>query len=345
MTIISNIDLHCHTQASDGAFTPSQVVERAFSRGLNFLAITDHDLVSGVKEAMDHAQALNNKLLSNAADAPVENFIKPNSQIVKVENGSLERSAADRVLSIVPGIEISTYWENAQIHVVGLGVDTSSPELLALVEKLKVLRVQRAVAIGEKLERLGFERPYQRCCEKAQNGASITRGNYARLIYEDGKARSIDDAFHKYLKRGQPAYVNTQWGAIDEAVATIKAAGGIAILAHPRRYKMSNGRLKKLIQFFKNSGGEALEIASSQQKPVDREYLIELSKRFELMGSLGSDFHNEGCYRDLGQNLDMTGVPKLVWSDPRLAKWGLSPEFKQRLVHITYQKTESSTED
>lgn len=339
MTIISNIDLHCHTQASDGAFTPSQVVERAFARGLNVLAITDHDLVSGVAEAVSHAQTLNEKLLSQAADAPCETFIKENAQITKVENGLLQRTLAERQLSVIPGIEISTTWENEQIHVVGLGVDIQHPALLSLIDKLKQLRVERAVAIGEKLERLGFERPYERCCEKAQLGASITRGNYARLIFEDGKARSTDDAFHKFLKRGQPAYVKTQWGSIEEAAAAIKAAGGITVLAHPRRYKISNGRLKKLILEFKSFGGEAMEVASSQQKPVDREYLVELCQRFEMQASLGSDFHTEGYYRDLGQNLDLE--PKLtpVWQDPRLSKW-VKSDFKQRLVHITYQKPE-----
>lgn len=342
MTIISNFDFHCHTQASDGAFTPSQVVERAFKRGLNFLAITDHDLVSGVAEAQAHAQALNAKLLSNAQDAPKDELIKANAVVLQVENGSLEREPAERTLSVIPGIEISTTWNNEQIHVVGLGVDIEHPKLVQVIDKLKLSRTERAIAIGEKLERLGFERPYERCCEKAQAGASITRGNYARLIFEDGKARSTDDAFHKFLKRGQPAYVKTEWGSIPEAVSVILEAGGVPVLAHPRRYKISNGRLRRLISDFKASGGVAMEVASSQQKPAHRDYLVDLCQRFEMLASLGSDFHNEGIYRDLGQNLGLPESLTPVWTDPRLERWGLKPELKQRLVHVTYQKSEGS---
>lgn len=342
MTIISNIDLHCHTQASDGAFTPSQVVDRAYARGLNVLAITDHDLVSGVQEAIDRAQYQNAKLLEHAADAPKDTLIKENAKVLQVENGTLERTNEERLLQIIPGIEISTTWDNEQIHVVGLGVDIHNQRLHDLIDKLKISRTQRAVDIGKKLERLGFERPYERCCEKAQAGASITRGNYARLIFEDGKAKSTDDAFHRFLRRGQPAYVQTVWGTIPEALEVIIEAGGIPILAHPRRYKISNSRLRKLIHAFKDAGGYAMEVSSSQQKPVDREYLIELCQKFELMASLGSDFHNEGIYRDLGQNLDLSTKLVPVWSDAKLQRYGLNGDFKQRLVHVTYLKPEKA---
>lgn len=345
MTIISNIDLHCHTKASDGTLSPSEVVERAYNRGLNVLAITDHDLVSGVAEAIDHAKTLNAKLLAQASDAPCENFLKDTAQVLKVENGSLERTAQERLLNIIPGIEISTTWQQEQIHVVGLGVDIHNTSLLGLIDRLRKLRVERAVSIGTKLERLGFERPYERCCEKAQPGASITRGNYAHLIFEDGKARSIDDAFNKFLKRGQPAYVKTEWGALNEAVEIILQSGGVPILAHPRRYKFSNGRLKKLIIDFMKAGGEAMEVSSSQQKQLDRAYLIELCKRFDLRASMGSDFHTLGIYRDLGQNLDLVPDLKPIWTDERLAKWNLSSDFKQRLVHVTYQKSETDAAD
>lgn len=342
MTIISNVDFHCHTQASDGAFTPSQVVDRAYSRGLNFLAITDHDLVSGVQEAIQRAQYQNAKLLEHSEDALKDTLIKANALVTQIENGVLERSNEERLLTIIPGIEISTTWENEQIHMVGLGLDINHSKLQELIEKLKVKRTERAVGIGLKLERLGFERPYERCCEKAQEGASITRGNYARLIYEDGKAHSIDEAFHKFLRRGQPAYVKTEWVSIPEAVETVLAAGGIPILAHPRRYKISNGRLRKLIKAFKDAGGTAMEVSSSQQKPVDREYLIELSQKFELQASLGSDFHNEGIYRDLGQNLNLDSKLTPVWHDEKLQAFGLNADFKQRLVHVTYQKVEKA---
>ena len=205
VTTISNIDLHCHTTASDGAYSPEQVVARAYSRGLNVLAITDHDVVGGVAAAQAEAQRLNALLLSGAPEAPVESYIKPSAQVQGVEHGTLERSAAERLLTVVPGIEISTTWRDEQIHVVGLFIDITNDKLQTLLTQQKVLREERARAIGEKLDRLGFSNSYERCKEKAQEGAAITRGNYARFIFEEGKAESFDKVsavFHNRLKEG-----------------------------------------------------------------------------------------------------------------------------------------------
>lgn len=345
MTTISNIDLHCHTTASDGGFSPTDVVKRAFGRGLNYLAITDHDLVAGVQEAVDAATALNQKLMVSAPDAPVETFIKPNAEVTKVDNGTLEREPYERSLCILPGVEFSTTWRDEQIHIVGLFIDIHNQGLLDLVANRRITRTERALAIGAKLERLGFERPYERCCERAQEGAVITRGNYARLIFEDGKAKSMDEAFHKYLRRGQEAYVKSVWGPIEETVDIIKKAGGIAVLAHPRRYKISNQRLRKLIYEFKSAGGEAMEVSSSQQKETDRAYLAELCNKFELYASLGSDFHNEGIHRDLGQNIDLPENLKYIWECPQGKDYTLTKDFKQRVVHITYKKEDKKAQE
>ena len=295
MTIVSNIDFHCHTNASDGGLSPSELIERAYGRGLNAIAITDHDLTAGVADAMETAARLNAKLLNGDADAPVETYIKENAEVNGVDNGELHRAPSERTLIVIPGVEFSTTWYDEQIHIVGLGIDPNNDSLKELEAKLKVARTQRAVAIGEKLKRLGFDRPYERCCEQAREGASITRGNYARLIFQDGKAKSVDDAFHKFLRRGQDAYVKSVWGPIEETVEVIKAAGGIAVLAHPRRYKISNMRLRKLVYEFKKAGGEAIEVSSSQQRQLDRDYLVQLCHKYEMLASLGSDFHNEGC--------------------------------------------------
>lgn len=338
VTTISNIDLHCHTTASDGAYSPEQVVARAYSRGLNVLAITDHDVVGGVAAAQAEAQRLNALLLSGAPEAPVESYIKPSAQVQGVEHGTLERSAAERLLTVVPGIEISTTWRDEQIHVVGLFIDITNDKLQTLLTQQKVLREERARAIGEKLDRLGFSNSYERCKDKAQEGAAITRGNYARFIFEEGKAESSDAAFNQYLKRGQPAYVKTEWIAIPEAVAAITAAGGVAVLAHPRRYKISNGRLRRLCKEFKECGGRGFEVASSQQKQLDFEYLVQLCVEFDFLASLGSDFHTDNIYRDLGQNLALPDALAPVWRCPEAQQFGLAPELQQRRVILTYAK-------
>ena len=343
MTIVSNIDFHCHTNASDGGLSPSELIDRAYGRGLNAIAITDHDLTAGVADAMQRAALLNAKLLNGDADAPVETYIKENAEVNGVDNGELHRAPSERTLIVIPGVEFSTTWYDEQIHIVGLGIDPNNDSLKELEAKLKVARTQRAVAIGEKLKRLGFDRPYERCCEQAREGASITRGNYARLIFQDGKAKSVDDAFHKFLRRGQDAYVKSVWGPIEETVEVIKAAGGIAVLAHPRRYKISNMRLRKLVYEFKKAGGEAIEVSSSQQRQLDRDYLVQLCHKYEMLASLGSDFHNEGFHRDLGQNIDLPSDVTPVWHSPILERYGMGANFKQRLVHITYKKEDATS--
>lgn len=343
MTIVSNIDFHCHTNASDGGLSPSELIDRAYGRGLNAIAITDHDLTAGVADAVQRAALLNAKLLNGDADAPVETYIKENAEVNGVDNGELHRAPSERTLIVIPGVEFSTTWYDEQIHIVGLGIDPNNDSLKELEAKLKVARTQRAVAIGEKLKRLGFDRPYERCCEQAREGASITRGNYARLIFQDGKAKSVDDAFHKFLRRGQDAYVKSVWGPIEETVEVIKAAGGIAVLAHPRRYKISNMRLRKLVYEFKKAGGEAIEVSSSQQRQLDRDYLVQLCHKYEMLASLGSDFHNEGFHRDLGQNIDLPSDVTPVWHSPILDRYGMGANFKQRLVHITYKKEDASS--
>ena len=343
MTIVSNIDFHCHTNASDGGLSPSELIDRAYGRGLNAIAITDHDLTAGVADAMQRAALLNAKLLNGDADAPVETYIKENAEVNGVDNGELHRAPSERTLIVIPGVEFSTTWYDEQIHIVGLGIDPNNDSLKELEAKLKVARTQRAVAIGEKLKRLGFDRPYERCCEQAREGASITRGNYARLIFQDGKAKSVDDAFHKFLRRGQDAYVKSVWVPIEETVEVIKAAGGIAVLAHPRRYKISNMRLRKLVYEFKKAGGEAIEVSSSQQRQLDRDYLVQLCHKYEMLASLGSDFHNEGFHRDLGQNIDLPSDVTPVWHSPILERYGMGANFKQRLVHITYKKEDATS--
>lgn len=278
---LSIIDLHCHSSASDGALSPTEVVEFAISRHLKVLALTDHDTIDGIPQA---------------------------------------QAAADQAgLQLIPGIEISTSWRNFQIHVVGLFMDPLHDKLQELLARQRQKRDERAVEIGAKLERLGFADALARTKEQAAPGAAITRGNYARFIVSTGACQTSDEAFNKYLKRGRPAYVNTQWGSVAAAVETVAAAGGVAVLAHPRRYVMTNTKLRELIADFKAAGGEALEVASAQQRPADRDYLAQLCGRFDLFASAGSDFHQAGVWRDLGFNLQLPANCTPLWQS---ARWG-----------------------
>ena len=277
-TVISKIDLHSHSSASDGALTPTELVDHAVERGLTHLALTDHDCVLGVPEAA---------------------------------------IAAEGRIHLIPGSELSTMWRNQQIHVVGLFLDIYNETLLNYLENQKVLRTQRAIEIGCKLERQGFANAYEECRKRALAGASITRGNYARYIAELGRAQSPDEAFNVYLKKGQSCYVKTNWPDISVACNAIINAGGVAVLAHPRRYELTNTKLRELMEYFKDCGGSAIEVSSSQMRPSDREYLASLCRKYGFKASLGSDFHHYGPYRELGYNLCLDDDLPKVWEVPQ----------------------------
>ena len=281
--MIEKIDLHCHTNASDGAFSPKDIAKRAISRGLSHLAITDHDCVKGIDEAKE--------------------------------------SAKDSSLTIIPGIEISTTWQGAQIHIVGLCLDHNNAALLDLIARQRVKRELRAEAIGLKLEKLGFKDALAKTREQASVGAVITRGNYARFLVSTGLFSSTDEAFNKYLKKGGRAYVKTEWIDVKEACEIILQSGGIPVLAHPKRYTLTNTKLRKLIEYFKDAGGIALEVASSQQSPDDRRYLADLCIRYDMYASCGSDFHTENRWRDLGLNLTLPSSVKPVWTHQKAQEY------------------------
>lgn len=270
-------DLHAHSRCSDGALEVEELIDRACAQGLDILALSDHDTVSGVDRALIAAQG---KLI------------------------------------LVPGIELSTTWKNTQIHIVGLFIDNHNQVLIDVINEQNKSRLERSFAIGRKLEKLGFKDAYERTKAQAGENAIITRGNYARYLYSIKAGCSIDDAFNTYLKRGKKAYVKTEWISVEKCVQTIKAAGGIAVLAHPKRYEITNMKLKELIADFKACGGEAMEVSNCQQKPDERQYLARLCQEFELYASMGSDFHNEGTYRELGMNLELPNDVTSVLDSP-----------------------------
>lgn len=279
------VDLHTHSKASDGALTPTDLVLKAINEGITHLALTDHDTILGLHEAFIAATGTN--------------------------------------LTLIPGIEASCTWNHEQIHIVGLGIDLNSTKLQEFCSIHKVKREERASKIGYILSRIGFDNAYEEAKKRAGVGASITRGNYARLIFEMGGAVSVDDAFNKYLKRGKRAYVVTNWLSLQEVIDYINKAGGIAILAHPRRYTFTNRKLRKLLDEFKQSGGVGMEINGCQQRDCDRQYLNDLAKKYELYASLGSDFHADGAYRSLGGYPSLDDSLVKIWEHEKI-----NPYFK-----------------
>lgn len=285
-------DLHSHTTASDGRFSPGELVKRAVDFRVQVLAITDHDTVAGIEPAKQ---------------AVIE---------------------ADLPLHIVNGIEISTVWQNKDIHIVGLNIDLDSPELNALIAQQAERRDMRAEQIAERLEKNRMPGALEGA--KALAGdVPLTRAHFARWMVEQGHVKNMQAVFKKYLTRGNPGYVPPNWCTIAEAVDVIHKAGGQAVIAHPGRYKLTAKWLKRLLEAFKEAGGDGMEIVQPQQSPVERRQLADYAIHYGLLVSQGSDFHYPSPWLELGRNLYLPKGCEGIWEGwtlPVIEGAEISPE-------------------
>lgn len=262
------LDFHTHTTASDGKLTPTELVLRAANCQIDVLAITDHDTMAGLAEAR---QAI-------------------------AEHGL--------ALTLVDGVELSVGWHGFEIHVVGLGVATDSAALQRFLHAQQQRRERRAERISQKLAGAGLAQIGPRAWEIAGNTA-ITRTHFAQALVDSGRATSLQAAFKAYLAKGKRAWVAVDWPELSQAVSVIHQAGGIAVLAHPGRYKMTNKWLRRLVTAFAQANGDAMEVALPQQRPDERRHLITLCEAFDLHASVGSDFHQPTRWLELGRNLQL----------------------------------------
>lgn len=269
-------DLHCHSTASDGSLTPTELIQRAVANQVDVLALTDHDTLAGLEEAHQ----------ANAA--------------------------TQHALTLINGVEISTSWHGYDIHIVGLNLDRHHQGLLDFLAEQSEQRDQRAKKIGERLEKAGLKGAYDGAKALAKS-ASITRGHYARWLIDQGYADTPKAVFNKYLARGKTGYVANQWASIEAAIAQIHAAGGLAVLAHPCRYQMKTKWLRRLLVDFKTAHGDAIEVQQSQQAPHERQLLGQLAQEFGLQQSLGSDFHQVTAWIDLGRHLGYLEDQPWLW--------------------------------
>lgn len=278
-------DLHSHTQASDGLLSPEELVHRAVEMRVGTLAITDHDTTSAIPAAR------------------------------------AEIARAGLNLSLINGVEISTLWENHEIHIVGLNIDIEHPAMVTLLEEQKARRQARAMQIGERLEKAHIPGAWEGALRLA-NGGAVTRGHFARFLIESGKASDVAGVFKKYLARGKTGYVPPQWCTIKQAIDVIHHSGGQAVIAHPGRYQLSAKWLKRLLNQFAAAGGDAMEVAQCQQAPNERNQLASYAGQFGLLASQGSDFHQPCPWIELGRRLRLPDGLTPVWHrwPPELSK-------------------------
>ena len=270
------VDLHSHTNCSDGALTPKELIERAVNFQIDVLAITDHDSVKGL-------------------DIAKQTILDQNIP-----------------LTLINGIEISTQWQGFEIHIVGLNIDPDHAQLQSLISAQQQRREDRATSMGEKLEKCGFKDVYSDAKAMAGEG-SITRAHFARVLLQRGVVSKMQSAFDKYIGKGKRAYVKPNWCSIEEAVATIHAAGGVAVMAHPIRYDLTAKWLRRLIVDFKDAQGDGLEVVLPQMNNEQRKIMLNYCSEYDLYASMGSDFHQPSRWSDLGRNLVMPEQAKPIW--------------------------------
>jgi predicted metal-dependent phosphoesterase TrpH len=273
-----NADLHCHSTVSDGTLPPQQLAERAKANGVALWALTDHDEISGLHEAATAARALG--------------------------------------LDYLSGVEISVSFASQTIHVVGLGIDPDDTALRAGLAQTRGGRNRRARAIGESLAAVGIEGAYDGAQALADNPDMVTRTHFARWLVSTGVCRDTHEVFRNYLTLGKPGYVTQQWATLREAVTWIHGAGGLAVIAHPGRYKYSANEEWALLEEFKAHGGRGIEVLTASHHAADVAKYADTARAHGLLASRGSDFHSPAESR-----LELGALPALpagltpVWSE------------------------------
>ena len=257
------IDLHTHSRHSDGSLSPTELVALAVQRQVQLLALTDHDTLAGCAAAA--------------------------------------AACAEHHIEFLYGSELTALWRGREIHIVGLRLDPHSAALATHLRGVVQQRIERIRAIGAKLTRCGLAGEAMVAAVLSEP-RTPTRLHLAELLVAGGHARDVDDAFKRWLGRGQRAAVSAQWPDMPMAVGAILAAGGLAVLAHPHRYKLSAGVLAELCAEFKAAGGAGLEVSLPGMSPNEAARAASLARRFDLAGSCASDFHKPGLpWRPLGR--------------------------------------------
>lgn len=273
---MSSVDLHCHSSASDGLLSPAELVRRAASRGVSTLALTDHDDLGGLEEA--------------------------------------GQAAAECGIALVNGVEISVTWGDETVHIVGLGVDPRTLALVRGIESVRAGRESRAVRMAQSLAECGIAGSLEGARAHAANPALIGRTHFARFLVECGHVKDVKSVFDKYLARGKPGYVPHQWASLADAVRWILAGGGVAVIAHPGRYKLGVAGLGKLLAEFRDLGGGGIEVVTGHHGRKQSLKFARAAQRFGLLASCGSDFHGPAESRfDLGAIPELPPACRPVW--------------------------------
>lgn len=272
----TNADLHCHSCVSDGTLQPEDLAVRAKAKGVELWALTDHDEVGGQQRARVAAQAVG--------------------------------------LPYLTGTEISVTFAGLTVHIVGLGFDPENPALMSGLAATRDGRIARAQEMAEGLAKVGIKDAFEGALNYAGNPELIARTHFARYLVETGYCASTHEVFRKYLVEGKPGFVPHRWATLGNAVEWIRQAGGLAVIAHPGRYKFSVNEEYALFSEFKAHGGRGVEVVTGSHTSADFLKYADMAIEFDLLASRGSDFHSpEESRSDLGTLPALPARLQPVW--------------------------------
>jgi predicted metal-dependent phosphoesterase TrpH len=276
VTSILNADLHCHSVVSDGTLTPEALATRAKANGVELWALTDHDEIGGQHRAAAAAKAEGMKYLT--------------------------------------GVEISITFIGKTVHIVGLGFDADNAQLQQGLRQTRGGRQQRAMEMSDGLAKVGIKGAYEGALRFVGNPDLMSRTHFARHLVESGTCKDTNEVFRKYLTEGKPGYVEHRWASLKDAVNWIVQAGGVAVIAHPARYKFTPNEEFALFTEFKAHGGQGVEVVTGSHTAAEYVTYADTATEYGLVASRGSDFHSpDESHTDLGTLPYLPGHLTPVW--------------------------------
>jgi 3',5'-nucleoside bisphosphate phosphatase len=273
---ILNADLHCHSIVSDGTLTPEELAARAAANGVELWSLTDHDEIGGQEQAAAAARAHGMKYLT--------------------------------------GTEISVSFAGQTVHIVGLGFDADDAALHLGLAATRGGRGERAREISRQLDLAGIPGAYEGALKFVGNPELVSRTHFARFLVERGVCKDTSEVFRRFLTEGKPGFVAHRWAALGDAVRWITQAGGIAVIAHPARYRFTPTEEYALFVEFKAHGGRGVEVVTGSHTAAEYVEYAQMAREFGLAASRGSDFHSPGeSHTDLGRLPWLPGDLTSVW--------------------------------
>jgi predicted metal-dependent phosphoesterase TrpH len=271
-----NADLHCHSTVSDGTLQPEALAQRAKANGVELWALTDHDEIGGQHRALAAARALGMPYLT--------------------------------------GTEISVTFLDTTVHIVGLGFDADDAQLHAGLVATRGGRRARALEMADALAKVGIRGSFEGALAYAGNPELISRTHFARFLVETGVCADTSEVFRKYLTEGKPGFVPHRWATLADAVRWIREAGGLAVIAHPARYRFTANEEHALFTEFIGHGGRGVEVVTGSHSSAEATRYAEVALEYGLLASRGSDFHGPGeSHTDLGALPALPGKLTPVW--------------------------------